>query len=181
MLFQELGKLKRSSVMTSIIMMAVGVLMIICPSQYIGTFVNALGYGMLTFAAVMIMDFLSSRKVLMNYIYLTGALLLALLGILVLVMDDPVQSIGIVFGLTLMGTGFIQIVRAWMFARRAQRRSWWLLAVLAVFLVAAGLLLLINPWWKQVDQLFDVIGCMLLYSSLVSIVRLILLWPIKGE
>ena len=39
MLFQELGKLKRTSIMTSIIWMAVGVLMIICPSQY----VNALG------------------------------------------------------------------------------------------------------------------------------------------
>ena len=72
MLFQELGKLKRSSIMTSIILMAVGIMMVICPPQYIDTLVSALGYGMVTLAAVMIMDFLSSRKVLMNYIYLTG-------------------------------------------------------------------------------------------------------------
>ena len=42
MLFQELGKLKRSSIMTSIIMMAVGILMIMCPAQYVGALVSAL-------------------------------------------------------------------------------------------------------------------------------------------
>ena len=90
MLFQELGKLKRSAIMTSIILMAVGIMMVICPPQYIDTLVSALGYGMVTLAAVMIMDFLSSKKVLMNYIYLTGALLLALLGIAVLTLEDIV-------------------------------------------------------------------------------------------
>ena len=181
MLFQELGKLKRSSIMTSIILMAVGILMIICPPRYIDTLVSALGYGMVTLAAVMVMDFLSSRKVLMNYIYLTGALLLALLGIAVLTLDDIVRVLGIVFGLVLIGTGVISIVRAWMFARRAERKNWWVLALLSAVMVVSGLLLLINPWWKEINHLFDVIGCMLLYSAAVSIVRLIFLWPIKGE
>ena len=71
--------------MTSIILMAVGILMIMCPAQYIDALVSALGYGMLILAAVMVLDFISSKKVLMNYIYLTGALILALLGIAVLV------------------------------------------------------------------------------------------------
>ena len=181
MLFQELSKLKRSSIMTSIILIAVGILMIICPPQYIDTLVSALGYGMVTLAAVMVMDFLSSRKVLMNYIYLTGALLLALLGIAVLTLEDIVRVLGIVFGLVLIGTGGVSIVRAWMFARRAELKNWWLLAVLSGIMVLFGLLLLINPWWKEINQLFDVIGCMLLYSSAVGIVRLIFLWPIKGE
>ena len=181
MLFQELSKLKRSSIMTSIILIAVGILMIICPPQYIDTLVSALGYGMVTLAAVMVMDFLSSRKVLMNYIYLTGALLLALLGIAVLTLDDIVRVLGIVFGLVLIGTGGISLVRAWMFARRAELKNWWLLALLSGIMIAFGLLLLINPWWKEINQLFDVIGCMLLYSSVVGIVRLIFLWPIKGE
>ena len=181
MLFQKLGKLKRSSIMTSIILMAVGVAMIICPLQYIDTFVSALGYGMVTLAAVMIMDFLSSRKVLMNYIYLTGALFLALLGIAVLVFEDAVQSIGIVFGLILIGIGLISLIRSWMFARQAQRKGWWVLAVLSGFMILVVLLVLINPWWKDVGQLFDIIGCMLLYSSLTGIIRLIYLWPIRDE
>ena len=152
MLFQELGKLKRSSIMTSIILMAVGIMMVICPPQYIDTLVSALGYGMVTLAAVMIMDFLSSRKVLMNYIYLTGALLLALLGIAVLTLEDIVRVLGIVFGLVLIGIGGISLVRAWMFARRAELKNWWLLALLSGIMIVFGLLLL-----------------------------MIFLWPIKGE
>ena len=50
MLFEELGKIKRSSIMTSIIMVAVGVLMIMCPRQYVSALVAALGYIMLIFA-----------------------------------------------------------------------------------------------------------------------------------
>ena len=72
MLFQELGKLKRSSIMTSIITMAVGVLMIMCPAQYVGALVSTLGYVMVIFSAVWVLNFISGKRVLMNYIYLTG-------------------------------------------------------------------------------------------------------------
>ena len=49
-------------------------------------------------------------------------------------------------------------------------------------LKAAGeTIVLINPWWSEPTKLFDVIGGMLLFSSVVSIVRLIYIWPIKAE
>ena len=53
MLFQELGKLKRSSIMASILLAGFGLLMIICPQRYFGALVAMLGYGMLILAAVM--------------------------------------------------------------------------------------------------------------------------------
>ena len=182
MLFQELGKLKRSSIMTSIILVAVGVLMIICPQQYVNALVSTLGCGMLVFSAVMLLDFISGKKTLMNYVYFTGALILALLGIAIVVFEtDVVKVIGLVFGLVLVGDGIVGIVNAWMYARRAGRKGWWVLIVLNVLLIVCGLVVLINPWWSEPTKLFDVIGVMLLFSSVVSIVRLILVWPIKSE
>ena len=182
MLFQELGKLKRSSIMTSIIMMAVGVLMIICPAQYVVALVSTLGYGILILAFVMVLDFISGKKVLMNYIYLTCALILALLGSAITVFEsDVVQVIGLLFGLVLIGHGIIGIITGLMYARRAGRKGWWVLAVLCALLILCGLIVLINPWWNEPTSLFDVIGGMLLFSSAVSIVRLILIWPIKSE
>ena len=181
MLFEELGKLKRSSIMTSIILMAVGIVMIICPAQYVDALVSVLGYGMVILATVWILNFISGRKALINYIYLTGALILALLGIGVLVLDNVVLLIGIVFGLVLIGDGIISVINAWMYARRAQRKGWWLLVLLSVLMILFGLIVLVNPWWKEPTMLFDVIGGMLMFSSLVSIVRLIFNWPIKGE
>ena len=98
MLFEELGKLKRSSIMTSIIFIAVGIVMIMCPAQYVKSLVSVLGYGMEILAAVWILNFISGKKTLMSYVFLTGALIIALLGMAVLVFDNIVLVIGIVFG-----------------------------------------------------------------------------------
>ena len=180
MLFQELGKLKRSSIMTSIILMAVGVLMIICPQQYVNALVSTLGYGALVFAGVMVLDFISGKKVLMNYIYFTGALILALLGIAIVAFEaDVVRVIGLVFGFVLVGDGIVGIVNALMYVRRAERSGWWVLIVLNALMILCGLIVLVNPWWNEPTMLFDVIGGMLLFSSVVSITRLFYLWPIR--
>ena len=181
MLFEELGKLKRSSIMTSIILAAVGIVMIMCPAQYVKSLVSVLGYGMLIIATVWILNFLSSKKCLMNYIFLTGALILMLLGMAVLVFDNIVLLIGLVFGLVQVIGGIISMVNAWMYARRAQRKGWWLLIVLSALMILFGLIVLVNPWWDEPTKLFDVIGYMLLFSSVVSIVRLFFNWPIKAE
>ena len=179
MLFEELGKLKRSSIMTSIILMAVGVVMIMCPAQYVNALVSVLGYGMLIISAVWVLNFISGRKCLMNYIYLTLALILALLGIAVLIYDNIVAIIGIVFGLVQVVGGVISVINVWSYSRRAGRKGWGLLMALSVLMILFGLIVLINPWWDEPTKLFDVIGGMLLFSSAVSIVRLIFNWPIK--
>jgi uncharacterized membrane protein HdeD (DUF308 family) len=63
--------------------------------------------------------------------------------------------------------------------RRAGRKSWWVLIVLNALRVLCGLSVLVNPWWNEPTMLFDVIGGMLLFSSIVSIVRLFYTWPIR--
>ena len=181
MLFEELSKIKRSSIMTSIILVAVGIVMIMCPAQYVDSLVSVLGYGIVIFAAVMMLNFLSAKKSLINYIKLAGALVLMLLGISVLVFTNIVLIIGIVFGLVLIGDGIITIVNTVLYVRRAKRKGWWFLILLSVLMILAGLIILVNPWWSEPIKLFDVIGGMLLFSSVVSIVRLIIIWPIKDE
>ena len=181
MLFEELGKIKRSTIMTTILMAAIGVLMIMCPEQYVDALVSVLGYGMVILATVWILQFISGKKSLIRYIYLTGALIVALLGVLVLTFDNIVLIIGVIFGLVLVGDGVLSISNTWMYARRAQRKGWWVLILLSVLLIAFGLIVLVNPWWSEPTKLFDIIGIALLFSSVISIVRLIMIWPIKND
>lgn len=181
MLFQELGKLKRSSIMTSIIWMAVGVLMIMCPNQYVNALISELGYILMVFALVMVLDFIASKRVLMNYIYLTGALILGLMGIAILVDDNIVRGIGVFFGLLLIVDGIISMFNTLLYIRRSQRKGWQSMIVLSGLLILFGLIVLINPWWNEPLALFDVIGGMLLISSVISTIRLIFIWPIKSE
>ena len=182
MLFQELSKLKRSSIMASIIMMAGGILMIICPEAYISSLVSVLGSGLLILAVVMVLDFISSKKNLMNCIYLTLALILALIGTAIQIFDTHVmRAIGFLFGAWLIFIGIHDIINAMVYMRRARRETWLTLVVLSVLLVVCGVIVLVNPWWDEPVKLFDIIGGMLLFSSAVSIVRGIMVWPIKGE
>ena len=181
MLFEELGKIKQSTIMTSIMLATVAIVMIMCPAQYVDALVGVLGYGMVILAAVWILQFISGKKTLINYVYLTGALIVGLLGIAVLVLDNIVKVIGVIFGLVLILDGIISIINAWMYARRAQRKGWWILIVLSVLLILFGLIIFINPWWDEPIKLFNVTGGIMLFSSLLNIVRLFMIWPIKGE
>lgn len=182
MLFQELGKLKRTSIMTSIVLMAMGVVMVICPERYVMSLVDVLGYAMLVFATVMVLDFFASNRVLLNYAAFTVALIIAILGISVLAFSENImQIIGLLFGILLIVSGLFDIVNAWLYARRSRRRGWWLLVVLSALQMVLGLMILINPWWNSPRSLFVVIGLALLFSSVVGMVRLFYLWPIRGE
>ena len=181
MLFQELGKLKRSMIMTSVIMMAVGILMLICPERYASLLVVAAGYGLLILASVMGFEFLSSKKVLINYIYLTGALLIGILGVAVLFYRKNVlQVLGLLFGIFLVLEGLGEMLNTWKYARRAQRSGWWVLILLSLLLVAAGIVILTNPWWDTPSSLMKVVGGMMLFSSAVGIIHVILIWPFKN-
>jgi uncharacterized membrane protein HdeD (DUF308 family) len=181
MIFQSLGKVKRWSIMTSITLMALGVIMVICPPDYTDIMVLALGIVMIIGAATMWLDYISSKKALINYILLCVALILGILGASVLIFDDSVvKIISVIFGTVLILGSIIDIFNAFTYMRRAERRSWWVLIVLSCLQILFGLIILINPWWNDPQKLFDVVGGLLLFSSVVSMIRFIFLWPIKN-
>ncbi len=180
MLFQELGKMKRTWIMKSIIIIVIGIVIMMCPVAYLGMLVSALGYMLLVGAAVMVLDFISSKKVLVNYISLTGGLCAGLLGFFVLLQKlDVLPMLGLVFGLVLILEGISDLLNAFLYVRRAGSTAWGILAVLSGLTILFGLLVLFNPWWNSPEGLKQVIGFMLLFSSVVSIVRVVLTWPFK--
>ena len=87
MIFQELNKLKRNTIMSSIILIVIGILMVLCPEDYIRTMIGMMGSILLIFSIIGILDFLGSNKALIRYIYLTGWLALGIVGFTVLVFE----------------------------------------------------------------------------------------------
>ena len=47
-------------------------------------------------------------------------------------------------------------------------------------MMLSGLVVLINPWWETPVKLKTAIGVMLLFSSVVSIIRVVITWPFKS-
>lgn len=182
MLFQTLDKLKRQSILAAILMIALGVVMLICPESYVNTLVVTVGYGMIIFAIVEMLEFISGKKALIHYIVFTGALIIAILGIFILIYnEDLLKALGWLFGFVLVQDGLFTLLNALLFARRSNRKGWWMLVVLAVALLTLGVTIFLNPWWDSPSLLMKVIGGALLFSAFVSALRLVWVWPFKNE
>ena len=159
MLFQSLDKLKRQSILAAILMMALGVVMLICPESYVNTLVVTVGYGMI----------------------ITGALFIAILGVFILIYNqDLLKALGWLFGFVLVQDSLFTLLNALLFARRSNRKGWWMLIIFAIVLMALGVLIFLNPWWDSPTLLMRIIGGALLFSAFVSTLRLIWVWPFKN-
>ena len=182
MIFDELNKLKQQSIMMSISLIVAGIFMIICPEKYTAMVIGALGSVMLVFSVLGILEYFSAKKALIQYVYLTGWLAVGIVGAAILFFEiHSLYMVCFLFGVFLIISGLSNAANAFIYARRTGRGNWWVLVVLSAVQVLMGLIILANPWWRTYASLFTAVGVMLLFSSLVSIVRLIWLWPIKSE
>jgi len=181
MLFEALGKLKHQIIISSALMMILGLLLLIIPEQYDGLLVHILGYAALLLGGVMVWDFIGGSRKLKDFILFIAALLLMVLGIFVLVSgDNTLVVLSVFFGLLLIVDGLHSAVHAWMYARRAGKKWWWLLLLLCVLLIGAGIIILNNPWWDTTHSFVKMIGGTVLFASAVGIVRLVLVWPLRN-
>ena len=127
-------------------------------------------------------QFISGKKALIHYIVFTGALIIAILGIFILIYNkDLLKALGWLFGFVLVQDGLFTLLNALLFARRSNRKGWWMLVVLAVALLTLGVTIFLNPWWDSPSLLMKVIGGALLFSAFVSALRLVWVWPFKNE
>ena len=182
MLFESLDKLKRNSIMTSILLIALGIIIIICPKEYVGSLTLVLGYSLVIVSIVLMLNFFSGKKSLMEYLKFSGALVLCIVGICVLVFrDDIMRVLAWLFGFLLILDGGRTMFHSFTYARRSRRSGWWVLTILSVLLIAAGIILFMNPWWNTTGTLTKVIGCAIFFSSIVSAIRLIWTWPLRTE
>ena len=176
MLFEALDRLKQHTIITSIVMMVLGLFMLVIPPEYDASLVNILGYVIVVLGTVMVDKHLSSC------IMFTVALLLILLGVFILVSGDNIlRVLSVLFGILLMVDGVHSLVYAWVYARRAGRKWWGLLVILSILLFLSGVIIFNNPWWPRAHSFVKVIGGVILFSSATGIVRLILVWPLHKD
>ena len=182
MLFNELDKIKRSAIMTTIVLMFIGNILLIIPESYIPVIGGILGFGLLVTACVMLFHFISSRKALIHYIELTVGLFTGLLGVMIFVFEGLIlQMLSLLVTTVPIMLGLYGIYHALAFARRSGRKGWWILIVLSAALTIFGSIGFIHPWMESPRAVMQVMGGTLMYSAFVSALRLIWLWPIRQK
>lgn len=182
MLFDSLDKIKRNSIMSAILLIALGSIILICPESYIGMLTLIFGYTLIIIAIVMFLNFFSSNKSIMEYLKFVGALVLGIIGISVLIFqNDIMRVLAWLFGFLLIADGARTLFHSFTYARRSERKGWWVLTILSILLMVAGIVLFVNPWWDTPEKLMKVIGGTVFFSSLVSAIRLIWTWPLRNS
>ena len=182
MLFESLDKIKRNAIISSILLVAIGAIILICPVDYIPTMILGCGYSLVIVAIVMVFDFLSSKKSLMDYIKFVSALLLGFAGISTLIFRDNIMLVlAWLFGFLMILDGLRTFIHSLTFARRSERKGWWVLSILSALMMVAGIMLFVNPWFKTTESLMKVIGGTVMFSAIMSGLRLIWTWPVRKE
>ena len=180
MLFESLDKLRTNSILSAILLAALGVVILICPESHIPILALVFGYLMIILALIMLLNFMSAKKSLMAYIKFVGALILLIGGIYVLVYQSHLSIVlAVLFGVLLILDGGRTVFHSLTYSRRSHRKGWWILMILSFMMIAAGIVVLCNRWWDTPVKLAKVIGCAVLFSAFVSGLRLIWTWPLK--
>ena len=81
MLFEGLDRLKRSAILSTIILMITGNILLVLPDSVLPFFNELLGFALLVVSVVSIFNYLASKKALIHYIYLSIGLFCGMIGI----------------------------------------------------------------------------------------------------
>lgn len=182
MLFNELDKIKRNAIMASIVLMFIGVLLVVLPADAFYLLNNLLGFGLLVTFVVIMLNFFSCKKVLMDYIKVVFGLIACVFGFIFLLFDDFILStVYVLVGLIPMLLGLYGVINAIVFARTSGKKGWWILIIISVLLIIFGVWQFISPWNSTTGGTIKTIGITLMATSLVSALRLIWLWPIQSS
>ena len=182
MLFKELDKLKRSAVMTTIVLMFFGFFLLLLPEEYIPYLGSVLGFFLLVLFALSVFIFIGSKKALIHYIMLSLGLLFGLFGTTIFLFEGLfVRALFIAAGLVPIIAGLYGIWHAFFFARYSRRKGWWVLVIRAVIMILFGGCVFFTLWTASTGTVVKVIGGTMVFSALVSALRLIWIWPLRNE
>ncbi len=180
MLFKTLDRLKRSILMTTIILIFIGSALLLIPSGYISFMGSSLAFILMVACVSGILRFMSSRKALIHYINLFLSLTAGLIGLILFINPEALVGIlRIVVGILPIVLGTSGNYYAFIYAQRAGRKAWWILAVLSSLLIFFGAFSLFQPWMSSISGIAKVAGGGMMFSAFVFALTLIWVWPLN--
>lgn len=182
MLFDELVRIRRSAIMSAIVLAFLGNVFMLLPTEMMGMVGDALGFALLVVGVEEMLEYRSSRKALIDYVKLVLALVGIAAAFVFLTMEGAfVVAFKTIVGFVPIVMGLVGIYVAFVFARRAGRKGWQTLVVLAGLLVVFGVFTIISPFVSDLAGAMRVASGTLMFSAILSILSIIWIWPSNKE
>ena len=94
--------------------------------------------------------------------------------------EDVIQTVAWLFSFLLLLDGIRNFYYSVTYARVSGRKGWWMLSILAGLLVAVAVIMFRNPWWNTPNMLMKAVGALVLFSAVVSGIRIAFVRPTKS-
>ncbi len=182
MLFQSLDRLKRSTLMTAIMLLFLGSSLLLIPEDYVDFMGNATAFVLAIVFVSGVLSFMTSKKALIHYIRLFFAMLSGMVSLILFLYPELlIYMLKVVVGILPILLGTLGNYQAFVFAQRAGRRGWWILVLLSSALIFFGAFSLFQPWVNSVSGISKVAGGAMMFSSIVFALELIWIWPLRMD
>lgn len=144
---ERIKSVRNHMIISSIILLILGVLFIVWPDQAAIFLTRATAIVILGVAAFeLVLFFLSKRKGFTDVPAIIIGVILTVLGIFLLVRPDSLLSFfNIIFGIIILIMGMDHLFQA-VFIIRHVRTLWWVSLVVGVAAVVLGIVILVNPF-----------------------------------
>ena len=186
MLFDAIAKIKRQSIIMSILLMGLGIVLLVCPEEYVSALIMLSGYIMIIYAMEQTLEYIGGNGSLMQSISFIIAVLIGLIGLAVLVFHENILNVlSWIFGVLLLLEGGNDLHYAFTFARRSGREGWSILVIFAWILIAAGVGLVAGEMYvshaafQTPVYLMRLIGVALLAAALIGAFKILWIKPSK--
>lgn len=144
---ERIKSIRNHMIISSIILLLLGILFIVWPEQAAIFLTRATAIVILGVAAFeLVLFFLSKRKGFTDVPAIIIGVILTALGVFLLVRPESLLSFfNIIFGIIILIMGFDHIFQA-IFIIRHNRTLWWVSLVVGVAAVVLGIVILVNPF-----------------------------------
>lgn len=185
MLFDAMTKIKRQSIIISILLMCLGMVLIVCPEEYVSALIMLAGYIMIIYAMEQSLEYIGGRGSLIQSISFIIAVFIGLIGLAVLVFHENILNVlSWIFGVILLLEGGNDLHYSFTFARRSGRSGWSILVIFALVLIASGVGLVTGGMvshaaFQSPVYLMRLIGVALLAAALIGALKILWIKPAK--
>lgn len=156
------------NLLTSIVMILLGLVMLLWPRRVMSTFMTILGFALLAGGAMSIWSWSRSRALDMSVMTLAQGIALAAAGLLMLLAPRKfISLIPIVVGIAVLLNGILNLAQA-VDLRRMGYPNWHVSLVLALLTLLFGMVIIARPF-KTMEMLVAGIGVALLYNGISNL------------
>ena len=161
-------KILKSTLITSLVLIALGIYMVLSPSTAISTIIKVIGIAIIVAGAVTVLLYVANKDDSRSFTTLATGIILVIAGIVFLVKPGSLEKIfPTVVGVLIIVNGILNLIAS-LKAKKAGSSAWIVGLILSVITRALGIVILSQPLFLM-SQIVRIVGIVLIITGVSSL------------